>query len=142
MKKSIFLFLLLILAFCFFAGFAPAVTAGTWTDYQDARMAAKTCETNGNTDCAVANYLQAEKAALVLVNFDGSPYQARQIIADWQRNNAAYTLIKAFLKTQDYQLLREAKELLSARQFTGPPAEKQSKNLAFCEEHLQGLKEE
>lgn len=115
---------------------ASIVMADTWKDYRDARATAITCEEQGNTLCAVDAYLKAREAALELKNFDGTPYQARAVIADWQTNNAAYVLIKAFTKTRDYELLEQAKAILTVNELKGPPAEKAKNNLAYCNEQL------
>lgn len=132
MKKG-FLFMAMLLAMFLMAS---VVMADGWTDYKSARETAITCEEQENTLCAVDAYLKAREAALELKNYDGTPYQARAVIADWQTNNAAYVLIKAFLKNHDYELLEHAKAILTVNEIKGPPAEKAKRNLDFCIERL------
>ena len=129
MKKVLFLALFLI--------FAVTATAGdAYKAYYAARAEAKACEKAGDITCAVAKYLAAETAA---INQDATKSADDtvdwQTIADWQRNNAAYCLIKSQADgpTRDLNVLKQALAILTAREIKSaaviPTAKK---NADYC----------
>jgi len=151
-KKTFFTSLMVLLALIFAVmayavtakaeGAAPATAQTSYTDYANARAAAKLAENTGDINAAVNNYLQAEEAAMVLPKNppEGSKSDWQEI-AEWQRNNAAYALIMKYHgqtdASKDRELLQMAAEILDAKQFLNEKVKaKATKNRQYCTEHM------
>jgi hypothetical protein len=86
MKKFLILILLLIVPFALFAAYS---------DYYKAKELAAAAESSGDIDQAVQMFLAAEREADVIAAIPDVKLPWT-LYAEWQRNNAAYLLIKKF----------------------------------------------
>ena len=94
---------------------ASATFAG-YEDYYKARKAAKVAESQGDTKQAVAMFLSAEAEASVLAAEDGMKLPWA-LYAEWQRNNAANTLIDRFkLKTGWVEVMDALKSIPNGKE--------------------------
>lgn len=130
MKKAITVFAIL-LAFAGVLFAAPAYKA---------KAEAKLCVQTGDIDCAVAKFLEAEAAALAQLAAAAADDPVDwQENADWQRNNAAYCLIKsqAAGETRDTDALKEALKLLTEREIKHPKVKATAdRNINYCKTQL------
>ncbi|MCX7698805.1 MAG: hypothetical protein N2114_05005 [Candidatus Goldbacteria bacterium] len=131
MRKIFLILLFLCLSFCVFAEVNES-----FSKFYETRDLARKLLNEKKYEEASAKYLEAEKLAFELKDNDGGEYAGKQAIADWQRNNAGYSLILAYLETKDKKYLIEAKEILTFRIIATEAKTKVDKNLAFIKEHL------
>lgn len=129
MKKKILMVIVLLVA-------GTLAFADCWTDYKGARDTAKQAEATADYVTASSAWLIVEKAALALVNLDGTTYGNAQGIADWDRNNAGYMLILDFKQTKNPDDLRQALVILKARAVDTEAEENVDKNIGYCETTL------
>lgn len=116
------------------------VFAGAWTnvekfqEYKAAKTTATEADETGNTTVAVAKYIEAA---------DLAKSYATQEIEAWQRNSAAYVLIKTFKNTKEKALLVEAMTYLTDAKAIadtlniGSLSEKIERNIDFCKTWLE-----
>jgi hypothetical protein len=125
----------IILVFCF----VGLITADGWKDvkkfqeYKMARAIAIEADSVGNTVIAVSKYLEAA---------DIAKSSDMKLIEAWQRNNAAYSLIKRFKIIKQKVLLEEAMKYLTDAETTANTLSnneltlKIKSNIEFCRSKL------